>query len=94
MSIDDVNLDAIALFESEDLNHGYRVDIWDATTGVWQSLHRRLAAYTIGELTFKPVGDVEGFIQLAAGQAAPDPDNPPPNDLYLNESMARWPAGA
>ena len=56
----------------------------------WHSLHRRLAIYTIGELTYKPPGEVEGFTQLAAGQAAPDPDNPPPDDLYLNESMARW----
>ena len=47
--------------------------------------HRR---YTIGEQTFKPETEVEGFTQLAAAQSAPDPDNPPPDDLYLNESMA------
>jgi hypothetical protein len=77
-------------FYAEDLNHGYRVDIWDSFSNEWHSLHRRIAAYTIGELAFAPKGEVEGFVQLAAAQAAPDPDNPPPDDIYLNESMARW----
>jgi hypothetical protein len=77
-------------FFAEDLNHGYRVDIWDSFSGQWHSLHRRLAEYVIGELTYLPPAEVEGFAQLAAGQAAPDPDNPLPDDLYLNESMARW----
>lgn len=84
------NAPAARPFFAEDLNHGYRVDIWDSFSGQWNSLHRRLAEYVIGELTFKPAGEVEGFAQLAAGQAAPDPENPPPDDLYLNESMARW----
>ena len=77
-------------FYAEDLNQGYRMDIWDSFTGQWHSLHRRLAVYQIEDQTFKPVSEVEGFMQLAAGQAAPDPDNPPPDDLYLNESMGRW----
>lgn len=86
----EANQAATRPFFAEDLNHGYRVDIWDSFSGEWHSLHRRLASYVIGELTFKPETEVEGFAQLAAGQAAPDPDNPPPDDLYLNESMARW----
>ena len=77
-------------FYAEDLNQGYRVDIWDSFSGKWHSLHRRLAAYTIGALTYEPQSEVEGFAQLAAGQAAPDPENPPPDDLYLNESMVNW----
>jgi hypothetical protein len=77
-------------FYAEDLVHGYRMDIWDSHTNQWQSLHRRSAVYQIGDQTFKPPEEVEGFLQLAAGSAAPDPNNPPPDDLYLNESMARW----
>jgi len=77
-------------FYAEDLLHGYRLDIWDSFTGAWHSLHLRQAQYTIGAETFQPPQPVEGFIQLAAGQAAPDPDNPSPDDLYLNESLARW----
>ncbi len=86
----EANAAAVRPFFAEDLNQGYRVDIWDSFSGQWYSLHRRLAAYTIGELTYKPQDEVEGFAQLAAGQAAPDPDNPPPDDLYLNESLANW----
>jgi hypothetical protein len=77
-------------FYAEDLVHGYRVDIWDSFTNEWHSLHRRMASYTIGKLTFAPEDEVEGFTQLAAAQSAPDPDNPPADDLYLNESVARW----
>jgi hypothetical protein len=77
-------------FYAEDLVHGYRLDIWDSQTGQWHSLHRRSVVYQIGDQTFKPPQEVEGFLQLAAGQAAPDPNNPPPDDLYLNESITRW----
>jgi hypothetical protein len=77
-------------FYAEDLVHGYRMDIWDSQTGQWHSLHRRNAVYQIGDQTYKPPEEVEGFLQLAAGQAAPDPKNPPPDDLYLNESISRW----
>jgi hypothetical protein len=76
-------------FYAEDLIHGYRLDIWDSHTNAWHSLHLRDAIYRIGEETFSTEGE-EGFTQLAATQAAPDPDNPPPNDLYLHEAVARW----
>lgn len=77
-------------FFAEDLVHGYRLDIWDSKTGQWHSLHRRNADFQIGNQAFKPSQEVEGFLQLAAGQAAPDPNNPTPDDLYLNESITRW----
>jgi hypothetical protein len=74
---------------AEDLIHGYRLDIWDSLTEQWHSLHRRSSLFTIAAATFGPVIE-EGFTQLAATQAAPDPANPPPNDLYLHEAVARW----
>ena len=76
-------------FFIEDLVQGYRMDIWDSATLAWHSLHLRDAVYQIGEQTFNSLHE-EGFVELAAGQAAPDPENPPPDDLYLNESVARW----
>jgi len=76
-------------FFAEDLVQGYRVDVWDGHTNAWHSLHRRRCTYDIGGVPFEPDGESEGYTQLAAAQSAPDPDNPPPNDLYLNESMAR-----
>lgn len=75
---------------AEDLVQGFRIDIWDSLTGTWHSLHRRNADYQIEAQTFS-AEDVEGFTQLAAAQPSPDPNNPAqPNDLYLNESAARW----
>lgn len=76
-------------FYAEDLLHGYRLDIWDSHTNIWHSLHRRNGVYQIGEETFE-TRDEEGFVQLAVTQASPNPDNPPPNDLYLHEAIARW----
>jgi hypothetical protein len=75
---------------AEDVTHGYRVDVWDSFTNEWHSLHRRLATYDIAGVPFRPEAETEGFTQLAAAQAAPDPAKPTPKDLYLNESMARW----
>lgn len=80
-------------FYAEDLIHGYRIDIWDSHTGQWHSLHQRRGSYTIGEGPQTAVFNTEleeGFTQLAAAKPAPDPENPPPDDLYLNESLARW----
>jgi hypothetical protein len=81
-------------FYAEDLVRGYRLDTWDSHTKAWHSLHRRKGVYLFGEgqgqETFK-TEDEEGFVQLAATQAAPDPDGPPPaDDLYLHEAIARW----
>ena len=77
-------------FFAEDLVHGFRIDIWDSHTNEWHSLHLRSGLYKIEEQTFKTESE-EGFTQLAAGQVAPDPENPTPeDDMYLNESVARW----
>ncbi len=76
-------------FYAEDLIHGHRLDIWDSHSDAWHSLHLRNATYRIGEETFATESE-EGFTQLAATQAAPDPANPPPDDLYLHEAIARW----
>ena len=76
-------------FYAEDLVHGYRLDVWDSHSKAWHSLHLRHATYRIGEESFATEGE-EGFTQLAATQAAPDPADPPPDDLYLHEAIARW----
>jgi hypothetical protein len=76
-------------FYAEDLIHGYRLDVWDSNSNDWHSLHMRDAVYRIGEEEFKTERE-EGFSQLAATEAAPDPDHPPPDDLYLHEAVARW----
>ena len=77
-------------FAAEDLVRGYRIDVWDAATGDWHSLHRRHGVYTIGEHVVN-TEDEEGFMQLAATQVAPDENGARANkDLYLHEAIARW----
>ena len=78
-------------FYAEDLVRGFRIDIWEARTGKWQSLHRRNGTYVFSEHTFE-TEDEEGFVQLAVTQAAPDPEREfPAEELYLHEAIARWP---
>jgi hypothetical protein len=75
-------------FFAEDLVRGYRLDVWDARTNTWHSLHRRSGVYEIGDRTFK-TEEEEGFLQLAATQPAPGA-KPADKDLYLHEAIARW----
>lgn len=75
-------------FGAEDLVRGYRLDVWDAHSGLWHSLHRRRGEYTIGDRSFK-TEDEEGFVQMAATQPAPGA-TPADKDLYLHEAFARW----
>lgn len=77
-------------FFAEDLVRGYQLDVWDALTGDWHSLHRRNGTYQVGdhEITTE---DEEGFVQLAATKAAPNKDGTRDNeDLHLHEAIARW----
>jgi hypothetical protein len=76
-------------FCAEDLVRGYRLDIWDSRTGDWHSLHLRSESYRSGEATEQPPDPQEGFVQLAVTSPAEGAD-PPSNDLYLHEAIARW----
>lgn len=57
---------------AEDLVHGYRIDVFDATSNRWHSLCHRVGTYTFleapdepgGSITVKDVED-EGFVQFA-----------------------------
>lgn len=75
---------------AEDLTQGHRLDVWDAATGKWHSLHRRHAEYDVNGQHFEPEEPGEGFAQLAAAQPSPGAPESSMKDLYLNESMARW----
>ncbi|MCU1265340.1 MAG: putative Outer rane channel [Acidobacteria bacterium] len=76
-------------FFAEDLNRGYRLDIWDSRTNAWHSLHLRRGQYQIGAKSFVPKNREEGFVQLAAMQPAKGAQ-PATTDLYLHEAIARW----
>ena len=85
---------------AEDLQRGFRIDIWDETTGVWRSLCQREATYTVGDaddsLHVQPrssndggrPGEDEGFIRMAATKS-PDPEANP-DLLWLHEAILSW----
>ena len=75
-------------FFAEDLVRGFRLDVWDARTKKWHSLHQRSGDYQIGNQSFT-TKEEEGFIQLAVMQPA-EGATPADKDLYLHEAIARW----
>jgi len=75
-------------FWAEDLVRGFRMDIWDSTTGHWQSLCRRTAAYEVDGQPPVMVQEEEGIVRLAATES-PDP-NSAPGLLWLHENVMSW----
>lgn len=78
---------------AEDLCLGYRLDVLDAGTGKWRSLHQRVGSYNA--LNFAAgafeVSD-EGFTQVSITGPAQAPNAPadPSAELYLHESLFTW----
>jgi hypothetical protein len=81
-------------FFAEDLNRGYRLDIWDNQGNQWRSLHARNAVYNFGDLRLPSDEDEtiaeEGFVQLAATTPSTKDGTQASKDLYLHEAIARW----
>jgi hypothetical protein len=75
---------------AQDALRGFRFDIWDATTGVWRSLCRREAVYTLGAgVEIEPeAGEEEGIVRLAT-TSSPDPKTNP-DLLWLHEAVVSW----
>lgn len=83
------------ILHAEDLIRGYRADIFDISTGNWNSLCRR-----IGEYNFISSGlliteeEDEGYISTGMTESATglveSPSISSKPDLYLPESMFRW----
>ena len=60
------------ILDADDVRRGYRLDVFDAETGVWHSLHRRVARYLAGGGDAIPPVSDEGIFQVSlAGAAAP-----------------------
>lgn len=76
----------------EDVRRGYRVDIFDTTTGRWHPLCARLGTAAVLDglgqaVLVDPIAD-EGFVETGATEDAADEGAAP--DLYLHESLFRW----
>ena len=72
---------------AEDIVRGFRIDIWDEHTGVWRSLCKRVAIYTIGEGITIEVKE-EGIVRFAATKSADPTSNQ--NLVYLHEAILSW----
>ncbi|MFJ2578092.1 hypothetical protein [Kitasatospora aureofaciens] len=75
---------------ADSLLGGYRVDVFDTTTGKWHSLCQRRVRYTIGGVPFGPASPTglldEGYLRpgpVATGAG-------PADVLYLHQTVARW----
>jgi hypothetical protein len=79
-------------FFAEDVTRGYRLDVFEARTGEWRSLHARRVSYAIADgPPIAPVAD-EGFVRRAVTQPVADPDEPPPpgTEVYVHEALCSW----
>jgi hypothetical protein len=80
---------------AEDLNRGYRIDVWDDVTRQWHKLCARVGSYAIGDTAItwsgQPTLTDEGWIQLSA-TSAPENVNTddPPSEMRIHESLFDW----
>ena len=73
---------------AEDLVRGFRVDIWDDISKLWQSVCQRSARYKISGLPDIEVGQEEGIVRLAATQSPDQSSNP--DLIWLHEALLSW----
>ena len=75
---------------AEDIVRGYRIDIWDSTSGEWRSLCRRTARYELNgaAVVVVPSPEEESTVRLAATKSADKTSNQ--KLLYLHEALVSW----
>jgi len=73
---------------AEDVVRGWRIDIWDKSSGKWRSLCERIADYDInkGAIVLKGLRE-EGTIRLAATSST---DGANPGVVFLHEALTVW----
>lgn len=84
----DLLADKLKLF-ADDLLRGYRVDIFDETTGEWYSLCRREGKYIFHRSGIKLAiedNQDEGYVKGASTTSKDDAGS----DLYFHEAMFKW----
>ena len=83
---------AAPLLNTEDVNRGTRVEVWDDKAKGWFSLHLRSNQYTLGGEVTVDVAREEGFLQGAAAQETPADKvraGTTPK-TYLGEALFGW----
>jgi hypothetical protein len=93
----DTDLDAtVPVLTAEDLNRGYRIDVWSDQVGSWKSLHEQDLTYHFPaadgqDRTVGVRGDrlSAGFVQLAVATTFLDEEETEPG-LLVHETLGRW----
>ena len=83
---------------AEDVLTGYRMDIYDDTSGTWFSLYKRQGIYKVNDETITELNNAvdEGFTQASVTEATPDDVNPDgsktggTDELYAAENQFAW----
>jgi len=74
------------VLHAEEVTRGYRIDVWDSSSGNWHSLCLRDGTYTfLNGPSTRTFAD-EGFVTVATSQSADGSST----DLRLPESLFRW----
>ena len=89
---DAIETGAPLVLDAEDVRRGYRLDVFDAGTGAWHSVHQRIVRYLVGGNDVIPPVTDEGIFQISFAGAATPPGVPPdPNgEIYLHEGLVTW----
>ncbi len=80
---------------AEDINRGYRVDVWDSVTRHWHRLCSRTGTYAIGAspITWGRAATLEdeGWVQLGATSKPEDVlSEAPPTEMRIHETVFDW----
>lgn len=73
---------------AEDVLRGFRIDIWDRTTGLWRSLCERSATYDLGGGQTVTVPAEETTVRMATTRSADESSNQ--HVIYLHEVLVSW----
>lgn len=78
-----------AVLYADDVTRGFRVDVWDAKSGKWNSLCRRKGTYRFVETSKELTIDDEGFVSSAVTKA-PAGSGSKDATLHMHQSMFTW----
>ncbi|HPW17730.1 MAG TPA: hypothetical protein PLP83_05060 [Candidatus Aminicenantes bacterium] len=75
-----------AIFYAEDLVQGYRVDVWDESSGSWRSLCKRVGTYNFLRAGRVETLEDEGFVSESVTEAADESSD----DMFTHEAVFGW----
>jgi hypothetical protein len=89
---DALGLGTAPLLNTEDVNKGLRIEVWDDAAKVWFSLHLRSNQLMLGDGVAYSVSREEGFLQGASASQTPAAQLAPGTQpkTYLGETMFGW----